>query len=349
MTENKGAGHLAGSNTSRGFFFCARRRLWALGLFLLPVLSLCALDLSPARVQSSVPSPTSVAQARSVTTGSQIRPSSSGPMKVGAPTVNAKGVKSYLVTSVFQGPQPLTVRVLEPTNPAPGKPHRLLYVLPVQPGLSDLSSALSDGLEELRLLDVPNRFNMTLIAPSFSYQPWYGDNVNNPQERMESFIIEDLIPFGDSFAKGADTPQRLAIGFSKSGNGVLYLILRHPNVFSAVAAWDCPAQLDELGSDPGLLMNFGTQANFDLYNIRSLVNSSRKDFTQQKRLWISGDGSTFTPDMRQLHNQLIGAAIPHSYLAAGPPFRAHSWNSGWLEGAITGLDAISLARLSSQP
>jgi hypothetical protein len=37
----------------------------------------------------------------------------------------------------------------------------------------------------------------------------------------------------------------LAIGFSKSGNGVLFLILRHANVLSAVAAWDSHAQLSD--------------------------------------------------------------------------------------------------------
>ena len=169
---------------------------------------------------------------------------STGSMTVGAPTVDANGVESYPVTSVFQGPQSMTVRVLEPTSPAPGQPHRVLYVLPVEIGVTSLSSTYSDGLEELRLLGVPNQFNMTLIAPSFNYMPWYGDNVTNSQERMESFILNDLIPFGDTFAKGTESLPRLAIGFSKSGNGVLFLILRHPDVFSAVAAWDSPAQLN---------------------------------------------------------------------------------------------------------
>jgi hypothetical protein len=41
---------------------------------------------------------------------------------------------------------------------------------------------------------------MTLIAPSFNYMPWYGDSINNPQEQMESFIIDDLTWFGDTFA-----------------------------------------------------------------------------------------------------------------------------------------------------
>ena len=51
-------------------------------------------------------------------TGAPVRQTTS--MLVGTPTVDANGVKSYPVTSVFQGPQPTIVRVLEPTNPAAG-------------------------------------------------------------------------------------------------------------------------------------------------------------------------------------------------------------------------------------
>ena len=197
--------------------------------------------------------------------GSVIWSFSTGSMTVGAPTVDANGVKSYVVTSTFQGPQSMTVRVLEPTSPAPGRPHRLLYVMPVEIGVTSLTSTYSDGLEELRLAGVPNQYNMTLVAPSFNYMPWYGDNVTNSQYLMESFVINDLMPFGDTFAKGTEIMPRLAIGFSKSGNGVLFLILRHPNVFSGVAAWDSPAQLNNLNTfAPDLQTNFGTQANFNL-------------------------------------------------------------------------------------
>jgi len=280
--------------------------------------------------------------------GSVIWSFSTGSMTVGAPTVDANGVESYPVTSVFQGPQSMTVRVLEPTSPAPGQPHRLLYVLPVEIGVTSLSSTFSDGLEELRLLGVPNQFNMTLIAPSFNYMPWYGDNVTNSQERMESFILNDLIPFGDTFAKGTEILPRLAIGFSKSGNGVLFLILRHPEVFSAVAAWDSPAQLNNLNTyAPDLQTNFGTQSNFNLYNIPSLVASGGAPFTQQNRLWVSGDQGLYTSQMAQLDSQLTAASIPHTFLAGGS--RAHSWHSGWLQGAVTALDAVSIVRSNGQP
>ena len=68
-------------------------------------------------------------------TGAPVRQTTS--MLVGTPTVDANGVKSYPVTSVFQGPQPTIVRVLEPTSPAPGKLHRHLYVLPVETGVTE--------------------------------------------------------------------------------------------------------------------------------------------------------------------------------------------------------------------
>src|ERR1700722_5699198 len=257
-------------------------------------------------------------------------------LTVGTPAVDANGVKYYPVSSVYQGSQQQIVRVLEPTNPVPGKPRRLLYVLPVDAGVDNLSSLYSDGLEELRLLDVSNRFNMTLIAPSFNYEPWYGDNIVDPTKRMESFIIDDLVPFGDTFAQG-NVPQRYLIGFSKSGHGVLFLILRHPGVFNAAAAWDSPAQLSDLAAYSALPMNFGTQANLNSYNIPALVLSNAQPFQQQNRLWISGDQGVFTADMIQLDQQLTAASIPHTSVQGG--VRAHTWNSGWLDGAVTNLDA----------
>src|SRR5579871_2700483 len=234
-------------------------------------------------------------------------------MTVGPYTTDANGVKYYSVTSVYQGSQQQIIRVLEPTNPVAGKPRRFLYVLPVGPGLSDLTSLWSDGLEELRLLDVQDRFNMTLIAPSFNYEPWFGDNILDPTKRMESFIVDNLVPFGDTFAQGTGTPQRYLIGFSKSGNGVLFLLLRHPGIFSAGAAWDSPAQLSDLSAFSALPMNFGTQANYNTYNIPALISSNAQPFQQRNRLWVSGDQAAWTADMIQLNGQLTAAGIPHTW------------------------------------
>src|SRR5581483_2891123 len=84
-------------------------------------------------------------------------------------------------------------------------------------------------------------------------------------------------------------------------------------------------------------MNFGTQANFNLYNIPALVSSNAQAFQSQNRLWISGDQAIFTADMTQLHQELTAASIPHTWVQGGA--RVHTWSSGWLDGAVTALDA----------
>jgi len=262
-------------------------------------------------------------------------------MIVGRPAVDANGVKYYPARSVYQDSQLQVIRVLEPTNPAPGKTRRILFVLPVDSGVDNVRSTWGDGLEELRLLDVQDRFNMTLIAPSFTYEPWYGDNARDPRFRMESFIINDLVPFGDTFVQGS-VPERDLIGFSKSGNGALSLILRHPNIFSGAAVWDAPVQLSDINT-PGvstpdaLQMNFGTQANFNRYNIPSLLSARAESFRHRNRLWIGGDGAAWTADMRKLNHELTAAGVPHTWIQGR--WRSHSWSSGWLDGAVTDLVA----------
>lgn len=260
-------------------------------------------------------------------------------LTIGVPSIDSNGVKYYPVRSVYQDSQQQFIRVLEPTHPAHRQPHRLLFVLPVDSGVDSDSSRWGDGLEALRLLDVQDRFNMTIIAPSFDYEPWYGDNAIDPTRRMESFIIDDLVPFGDAFAKSR-VPQRYLIGFSKSGNAALFLILKHPGIFNGVAAWDSPAQLNNINatgvSGPGALtMNFGTQANFSRYNIPSLLSSNAAPFQRQNRLWISGDNAAWTGEMDQLNAQMNSASIRHTWVRGAT--RIHSWKSGWLDRAVSDL------------
>jgi glucose/arabinose dehydrogenase len=269
------------------------------------------------------------------TTGVPVRGAVS--MTVSAPTTDANGVKSYSATSVFQGPVPTTVRVLEPTSPAPGWPRRFLYVLPVE---AELGTTYGDGLEELRLLNVHNRYNVTLIAPSFHIAPWYGDHATDPDRRLESFVIQDLIPFGDSFAAAGTIPQRWAIGFSKSGFGALSLILRNPNVFSAAAAWDAPAQMNTF-EFADVQDTFGTLANLGQYVIPTLVTNNSAPFKTLNRIWISGDNAMYTADMVQLDTQMTQAGIVHTFV--GGVTRTHSWGSGWLDGAVTSLATNAVA------
>lgn len=252
------------------------------------------------------------------------------------PLPDESGVRRFSVVSDFLGPEPTIVRVVEPTAPVGNVPRRLLYVLPVEPGVTTEASAFSDGLTELQRLNVSNRYGLTLIAPSFNMVPWYGDHDSDPHRRMESFIVDDLVPLGDTLLPGGTPPRRWLIGFSKSGFGALTLILRHPDVFARAAAWDAPAQLHDMSIGMEMPDNFGTEDNFAQYRILDLLRANRDAFATVNRLWISGDDSSWTADMLRLHAQMTELGILHTFSHVNVRL-VHSWYGGWLERAVRAL------------
>ncbi len=54
-------------------------------------------------------------------------------------------------------------------------------MLPVEPGLGN---QFGDGLETLRSLNAQNKYNLTIIEPSFGIDPWYADNPTDPSSSM---------------------------------------------------------------------------------------------------------------------------------------------------------------------
>ena len=71
-------------------------------------------------------------------------------------------------------------------------PHNFLYVLPVQPRLGN---AYNDGLDTLRRLDAQDKYNLTIIEPTFGIDPWYANNPNDPALQFDTFMTNDLVPW----------------------------------------------------------------------------------------------------------------------------------------------------------
>ena len=211
------------------------------------------------------------------------------PLQVQYDSTDPNGVASYNVTSADDGYGRHVLRVLAPTNPAPGVPHNFLYVLPVEPGLGTL---FGDGLETLRSLDAQDKYNLTIVEPSFGIDPWYADNPNDPNIRFETFMTKDLVPWVTQNLAKTGREQNWLIGFSKSGLGVQDLILKHPDLFAVAASWNFPADMatyDQFGSSSA--DNYGTDANFQAnYRLTpAFVNAHETPFLSKNRIWIGGD------------------------------------------------------------
>jgi hypothetical protein len=247
---------------------------------------------------------------------------------------DATGAQVYDITNAV-GSEPFAVRVLTPQDPSTAYPHSFLYDLPVEPGLAQ--STYGSGLDELAKLDVEDQYNATIVEPIFPMDSWYADNPNDPTIDYETFVADILPQWVDSNFATTGTEQNLLIGLSKSGYGALDLELKHPGVFSAVAAFDFPGDMssyDEFGSSSA--NDYGTQANFqDNYEMNaSFIAAHSAPFTSSDRILIS-EGPAFTTQVTDFGNLLASEGVMYSSL--NQTNDAHTWSSGWLSSAVAGL------------
>jgi hypothetical protein len=262
---------------------------------------------------------------------------------------DANGVASYNYTSSDDGGGTHVLRVLAPTNPAPGVPHNFLYVLPVEPGLG---TTYGDGLQTLRSLDAQDQYNLTIVEPSFGIDPWYADNPNDPTLHYESFVTQDLVPWVTQNLTPAVGSQPLAppgpqqnwlIGFSKSGIGGEDLLLKHPDVFTLAASWDFPADMATYAAFGTSSQNqYGTDANFQAnYRLTgAFLSAHSAPFLTKARIWIGGY-QDFQTDIADYDALLTSQGILH--MTETPQSMAHRWDSGWVPIALSALSQESAA------
>jgi cytochrome c2 len=263
-------------------------------------------------------------------------PSSSNQPLFAYQGTDANGAQVYDVTWNVQGNHPFAVRVLAPTNPNTSYAHSFLYALPVENGLTGQS--LGDGLNQLESLNVENQYNATIIEPIFPMYSWYADNPLDATINYETFVADILPQWVDSHFSTSGNEKNLLIGFSKSGYGSVDLLLKHPDVFSAAAAFDFPADMGSYDSmQSSTADNYGTQANFqNNYELsQSFVDTYKAPFTTQDRLWIAG-GPLFGSQVADFNNLLTSQGVMHTYSTALTS-DAHNWTSGWVSSAVTGL------------
>jgi len=234
----------------------------------------------------------------------------------------AAGV-SYEVETIESRHQatPTFLRVARPKK-RPVK--RTVLVLPV---IAGTTAQWGDGFYEALALRWPERYGVQVAAPSFAHVPWYADHPVNPKIAQEKFLLEEIVP---------RLPGKiLLIGFSKSGNGALTLLLRNPDKFAAAAAWDSPLLLDAPGKyESGVV--YGTPENFAAYAIPALFERRASEF-RTPRISITGYAS-FQKDTDGAHEKLVALGIPHHY--ANATRRAHHWASGWMEESMAALDGM---------
>jgi S-formylglutathione hydrolase FrmB len=126
---------------------------------------------------------------------------------------------------------------------------------------------------------------------------------------------------------------RWLLGFSKSGWGAFTLLLRNPDVFAKAVAWDAPvmmAQPNKYGMEP----IFGTQENFEKYQVSKLLATRAKNLGKEPRLMLLGHANFRTHHV-EAHALMQKLDIAHDY--RDEKKTPHTWHSGWVADSIQWL------------
>lgn len=232
-----------------------------------------------------------------------------------------------------------TIRVLEPDDLDAIEHPRVLYLLPSTPELSHRSG---DGLDEVLAHDLHNQHGLVTVAPTFSDWPWMTDLPDQKMFQQVLYFLEDVVGFIDRQYPGL---PRLLAGYSKGGSAALQLLLRHPELFRAAAAFDSPI-MKEQPDQWEMPYYWPNPEHFRDFAIPHLLRTQGQALGPAPRIALFGYGNfgkhapEWTYDhLSAAHELLDDLGIPHLYDNDTP--RKHRWDSGWLPDAISALDRMS--------
>jgi S-formylglutathione hydrolase FrmB len=243
------------------------------------------------------------------------------------PSPGLDGVRTHELNSPDQAGA-TKVRVWLPGFLAADCRYPVVYVLPVE-ALDE--RRYGDGLLEVKKVAQERKFAAIFAAPTFSQLPWYADHPTDETIRQETYFLQAVMPLVEkNYPALPGREGRVLLGFSKSGWGAWSLLLRHPDRFERAAAWDAPLDMRQ-PNRYGMGPIFGTQANFERYQITQLLVERAASLPGKPRLGLFGYGN-FRDQHEAVEQELRNLGIPHFYRDG--PHRAHTWDSGWLPEAI---------------
>lgn len=124
-------------------------------------------------------------------------------------------------------PRPMKITVAAPEGPGP---YPTLYLL------NGYGGDYTKWPQLVNIDSVAQERQMVIVCPS-GLNSWYWDCPAQPEMKMESFFVDELVPAIDARYPTINAPESRAItGFSMGGHGGLWLAMRHPDIWAHAGA-----------------------------------------------------------------------------------------------------------------
>ena len=212
------------------------------------------------------------------------------------------------------------VTVLIPDVASAGQKVPVVYVLHGYDGdYKTWTTITAPALGELA-----DQYGMLLVMPD-GKDSWYWDSPRHPEMKMETFIINELVPDIDRrYPTIADPELRAITGLSMGGQGALYLAARHPDVFKNAGSMSGGVDIRPFPKSWKMANWLGAKDEYpqewESRAIPSLIEGLRGSNVP----FDCGVDDFFFPVNEQLHARMMEAGIPHDFTAR-PGKHSHAY------------------------
>jgi S-formylglutathione hydrolase FrmB len=103
--------------------------------------------------------------------------------------------------------------------------------------LHGLTGHFSNWTDKTKLAEYAADHNFVIVTPEGD-NGWYSDSVSVPNDKYESYLVNELIPAIDkTFRTAAKRENRFIAGLSMGGYGAIKFGLKYPEMFSLVGSF----------------------------------------------------------------------------------------------------------------
>jgi len=197
--------------------------------------------------------------------------------------------------------------------------------------LHGLFGHFDNWTDKTKLAQYAAPYNFIIVTPEGG-DGWYTDSATIPDDRYESYIIQELVPEIDKkFRTVSDRDHRIVAGLSMGGYGAIKFGLKFPDKFSLIGSFsgalDAPLRLeDNKDLRPSIVSVYGaddskTRKDNDIF---SLLGAASPDAVKNiPYIYMAcGTEDFLFQTNRDFDNLLIEKKVPHEYRELPG---AHTW------------------------
>lgn len=177
-----------------------------------------------------------------------------------------------------------------------------------------------------------DHYGMVLVMPS-GMDSWYWDSPEKPNLQMESFFVDELVPYITRNYPVSERRELRAInGLSMGGHGSLWLATRHPDIWGNAGSTSGGVDIVPFKEKWKMKQSLGTyDSNPERWAAHTVTNMVPQIKEANLNLIIDcGSEDFFSGVNADLHRKLLDAKVPHDYTSRPGVHNAKYWANSLL-------------------